>query len=203
LEETIMQQNLWQTNGPRLAMATASPNLRASPILLAAMLAMLSLACSNNAAKTPPQRPSANANGGIQESASPTKGTGRGSTSRDSRTKDDDNKDPEDPDEVPRRSPRTPTPAPSSPIGTPPRTTKPANPPIDPMLARMTCDAPPIRGDAIKLIEYLNNSNPPGGDRLTPEQRASALESVKGTDVKDPESVKIIQDQLDAACKKP
>ena len=71
------------------------------------------------------------------------------------------------------------------------------------MLAQMTCDAPPIRGDAIKLIAYLNNPNPPGGDRLTPEQRRSALDSVKGIDVADPASVKIIQDQLDAACKKP
>ena len=73
---------------------------------------------------------------------------------------------------------------------------------LDPNLVQAACIAPPIKGNAKKLVEFLNNPSAPGGDQVSAAERKSALEAIEAAkSTKDPEGLLTLQLELDRACK--
>lgn len=162
---------------------------------LSALLLALTMSCTNGSSNTPPTRPVQSSNTAGQEGAQPTKVTNRNSSSR---NEDDDSGNKEKPTK-PRKDPAGSDETEENESGS--KTPEPKRDPLDLALARMTCQAPPIRGDARRLIAYLNNPNAAGANQITQEERRRALASVKDINVNDPTSLRVLQDELDAACK--
>jgi hypothetical protein len=177
---------------------TWGPRYRTSPIytvVLSISLALSIVSCSNGSSKTPPTRPVQSSNTAGQEGAQPTKVTSRNASSRN----EDDVSENKDKPSKPRKDPNSSDEARVD--ESTPKTPAARREPLDPVLARMTCQAPPIKGDARKLIAYLNNPNASGANQITQEERRRALNSVKDINVDDPASLKVLQDELDTACK--
>lgn len=162
---------------------------------LSSLLLVLTISCTNGSSNTPPTRPVQSSNTTGQEAAQPTKVTSRNSSSR---NEDEDSGNKEKPTK-PRKDPGDSEE--NNDVESGSKTPEPMRDPLDLALARMTCQAPPIRGDARRLIAYLNNPNAAGANQITQEERRKALASVKDIDVNDPTSLRVLQDELDAACK--
>lgn len=75
-------------------------------------------------------------------------------------------------------------------------------PTLDPILTALACQAPTIQGNAKLLIAFLKNPSAPGANMLSADQRQSALASIQNIDENNPESLKLLQDELDKVCRK-
>lgn len=184
-----------QKGGIPIAWGSGDGKAPAHASKLSTLLLVLSVSCTNGSSNTPPTRPVQASNTAGQEGAQPTKVTTRNSSSQNEDDRSSNKDKPTKPRKEPNGSDETNENENES------KAPEPKREPLDPVLARMTCQAPPIRGDARKLIGYLNNPNASGANQITPDERRRALASVKDINVNDPNSLKVLQDELDAACK--